>query len=264
MIRCFWQSKLTFIGGILLTMILEGMLAVRLLGGEWWIFILSLIMLGMIGTLVTILLSNLVAGVTTQKMLGILYVERKPQAFLDAYSHVPKSLKPGTMAHTTTIAYLADGLLAAGRPDEAIAMVKEIDDKNVLSFQLLVEDVLLRANLLKGDISALKQGIRRYDDKLARAEKENPKLAQNLTARKEALEEELHFLRGQTVNLDRVRRLAEESTVILRRLELMLLEGQVLLAQGQVEEGRTQLQNIVDAGGELALVNRAKILLEEL
>lgn len=261
MIRCFIQSKCTLVGGILLTLSLGVVLAIRQVDNERWVFILSLLLFAMIGTLLTLFVSNLVATSCNQKALALLYVDRKPDVFVDTYAKVPQGLKTGTMAHATAIAYLADGLLSAGRADEALAALEKIQTDDRISLELLVEDTRIRAWLLQRELTPAKEGLRRYQRGLARARTENPSLATNLFSRYEALHQELLFRQGKQTNLAQIHELQENANVILRRLELMLLEGEILLAKGQTQEGTHLLKQVAEAGGALHLVDVANTLL---
>ena len=200
--------------------------------------IASTLMLG-IGYFSSRVLGNVLASMENTRYLGYLHMELDPDKFLKHYEGLPDKMKTADAAVCRS--YLADGYAAAGRYDEAIALLTENSPGENLALQGLYASNLSAYYLGKGDTDKAAEAIRDLNEIIDASRLNKPELANNLTVSLKIHKQHLNCLTGKPVNTGWLEDAFGSAQYNIRRLEIAKILAMTAQRDGDQEAAKKQL-----------------------
>ena len=200
--------------------------------------IASSLMLG-IGYFSSRVLGNVLASMENTRYLGYLHMELDPEKFLQHYEGIPDRMKGGDAAVCRS--YLADGYAAAGRYDEAIALLTENSPGDSIALQGLYASNLSAYYLGKGDVDHAAESIAELDKIIDACRLNKADLANNLTTSLKMHQQHLNCLTGKPVNTGWLEDAFKSAQYNIRRLEIAKILAMTALRDEDKAAAKTQL-----------------------
>ena len=114
MILYFGRSRAIFYTGLAATAALALAVAYRRADGPFWLLILTVSLVAIIGSAVTTLVANIAAASCESRVLEKLHIALEPEEFISLYEKAARGQKHGSAQSVVGLASLADGYCAAG------------------------------------------------------------------------------------------------------------------------------------------------------
>lgn len=209
--------------------------------------IASSLMLG-IGYFSSRVLGNVLASTENTRYLGYLHMELDPEKFLAHYEELPGRMKGGDAAVCRS--YLADGYAAAGRYEDAIALLSSNPPADNLALEGLYASNLAAYHLGKGDAEGAAEAIGNLEEVIDACRLNKPELANNLTVSLKIHEQHLNCLTGKSVNTGWLEDAFRSAQYNIRRLEIAKILAMTALRDGDQEAAKTQLSYLRKNGGQ--------------
>lgn len=251
MIRCFWQSRLARAAIICLSVILAIIIGSR--GNRpVYVSLIAVALILSIGWMSGTIFGNYLAEHSNQKKLSILHIDLDPARFIREYAHVPEALRPGDANYAITRSYLADGYCAMGQWDQALELLcsdfKDKTGNENLSLKCLYYHNRCNYELQKGNINGASTDIRKLQEAIRTARKENPELAKNMEVKQHIFRCWTDYYEGRKVDIPFLEKQFEESRFNIQRMELAHLLALTCLRDGRQAEAEKYIQFLAEYG----------------
>ena len=125
MILYFGRSRAIFYTGLAATAALALAVAYRRAGGPFWLLVVTVALVVLVGSAVTTLVANIAAASCESRVLEKLHIALEPEEFISLYEKPARGQKQGSVQRVVGLASLADGYCAAGDWRRALKTLEE-------------------------------------------------------------------------------------------------------------------------------------------
>ena len=183
MILYFGRSRAIFYTGLAATAALALAVAYRRADGPFWLLILTVSLVAIIGSAVTTLVANIAAASCESRVLEKLHIALEPEEFISLYEKAARGQKHGSAQSVVGLASLADGYCAAGDWRRALKTLEEpgeaVPQAKRAALTALVKRNRCRYTLWGGNPKEARAALASFEKQLDSLKEQNPKLVEN-------------------------------------------------------------------------------------
>ena len=255
MILYFGRSRAIFYTGLAATAALALAVAYRRAGGPFWLLILTVSLVAIIGSAVTTLVANIAAASCESRVLEKLHIALEPEEFISLYEKAARGQKHGSAQSVVGLASLADGYCAAGDWRRALKTLEEPGEAVPLT--PLVKRNRCRYTLWGGNPKEARAALASFEKQLDSLKEQNPKLVENFGSDAKLYAAWTSLLEGGKADMAELEETMRRTPTKLAKFDLcqMLIIAARRARDAEAEERYSRM--FAEEGGHLA---RAKDL----
>ena len=179
MILYFGRSRAIFYTGLAATAALALAVAYRRADGPFWLLILTVSLVAIVGSAVTTLVANIAAASCESRVLEKLHIALEPEEFISLYEKAARGQKHGSAQSVVGLASLADGYCAAGDWRRALKTLEEpgeaVPQAKRAALTALVKRNRCRYTLWGGNPKEARAALASFEKQLDSLKEQNPK-----------------------------------------------------------------------------------------
>lgn len=261
MILYFGRSRAIFYTGLAATAALAVAVAYRRADGPFWLLVITVALVALVGSAVTTLVANIAAASCESRVLEKLHLALEPEEFITLYEKAARGQKQGSVQRVVGLASLADGYCAAGDWRRALKTLEEpgeaVPQAKRASLEALVKRNRCRYTLWGGSPKEAGAALASFKKQLASLEAQNPKLAENFGADAKLYATWLSLLEGGKADMAELEEKMRRTPTKLAKFDIcqMLITAARRAHDAEAEERYSRM--FAEEGGHLA---RAKDL----
>lgn len=261
MILYFGRSRAIFYTGLAATAALALAVAYRRADGPFWLLILTVSLVAIIGSAVTTLVANIAAASCESRVLEKLHIALEPEEFISLYEKAARGQKHGSAQSVVGLASLADGYCAAGDWRRALKTLEEpgeaVPQAKRTALTALVKRNRCRYTLWGGNPKEARAALASFEKQLDSLKEQNPKLVENFGSDAKLYATWTALLEGGKADMAELEETMRRTPTKLAKFDLcqMLIIAARRARDAEAEERYSRM--FAEEGGHLA---RAKDL----
>lgn len=267
MLRLFKKSNLVRTYGIGISLVASALYALAIYTTTGFsLRLVAPIPLFLVLLVLSLFISSLMEEAKHQAYLSLLYTDLMPTLFIERYTPLLEQKEIRPTARLVLTSHLANGYAYKADYACAIRLMQECplpQGKQRYNAEALVTNNLCSYYLLMGDKTNAKVKIEELEKILLQAKGHAVKMSKNYSFNLESFYSQYRLLTGQPINADTIRSELSHTTNLLYMTRIRLNLAKVLLAEGETEAAKEQLQIIMKKGGETIILQEATAIWKE-